>query len=173
MLCYTNINAFQGFCQHSSVTLKEASSANHLVCDQGSMQKPWNWRLWIWQKWEKRILKKAEKKQLCCSQSRAYQLGLSLGDLAVILLQDFFQLLPLRFFFFLHGWHGSMLAHEQATATKHFMFIHTHLASNCLTHTLANRTHTHTANPLHNREVCLASRTWPHCGILCSQPELF
>merc|ERR1719357_1103175 len=31
------------------------------------------------------------------------QLGLSFGDLAVILLQDFFQLLPLRFFFLLSG----------------------------------------------------------------------
>lgn len=31
------------------------------------------------------------------------QLGLSLSDLAVILLQDFFQLLPLRFFFLLNG----------------------------------------------------------------------
>lgn len=76
-------------------------------------------------------------------QSRAYQLGLSVGDLAVILLQDFFQLLPLRFFFFLDGWHGSMLAHEQATATKHFMFIHTHLPSNCHTHTRQQHTYAH------------------------------
>jgi len=31
------------------------------------------------------------------------QFGLGIGDLAVILLQDFFQLLPLRFFFLLDG----------------------------------------------------------------------
>jgi len=37
------------------------------------------------------------------SAQRPYQLGLSVGDLAVILLEDFFQLLPLRFFFFLDG----------------------------------------------------------------------
>lgn len=40
------------------------------------------------------------------------QLGLSFSDLAVILLQDFFQLLPLGFFFFLNGRDGAMLAHE-------------------------------------------------------------
>lgn len=37
------------------------------------------------------------------SQLLLSQLGLSIGDLAVILLQDFFQLLPLRFFFLLDG----------------------------------------------------------------------
>lgn len=50
------------------------------------------------EKQEESVIKQAEKKQF-----RAYQLGLSLGDLAVILLQDFFQLLPLRFFFLLDG----------------------------------------------------------------------
>lgn len=47
-----------------------------------------------------RNVQQAEKKQ---RRFRAYQFGLSLGDLAVILLQDFFQLLPLRFFFLLDG----------------------------------------------------------------------
>lgn len=45
------------------------------------------------------------------------QFGLSFSDLAVILLQDFFQLLPLGFFFFLDGRDGAMLAHEQALVT--------------------------------------------------------
>ena len=45
------------------------------------------------------IKEQAEEKE----RNRAYQLGLSLGNLAVILLQDFFQLLPLRFFFLLDG----------------------------------------------------------------------
>lgn len=53
------------------------------------------------------------------------QFGLSFGDLAVILLQDFFQLLPLGFFFFLDGRDGAMLAHEQALVTA-TVNIHTH-----------------------------------------------
>lgn len=55
------------------------------------------------------------------------QFGLSLCDLAVILLQDFFQLLPLRFFFFLNKQHDDMLAHEQATKGTHaHAHSHTH-----------------------------------------------
>lgn len=101
----------------------------------------------------------------CCPQSRAYQFGLSLGDLAVILLQDFFQLLPLRFFFLLNGQYSAMLAHEEATATEHFMYICTHTHAH--THTTSRRTHT---NSSCHRELCLASRTWPHCGFLL-QPD--
>lgn len=59
----------------------------------------------------------ANDRKLCVCL--AYQFGLSLCDLAVILLQDFFQLLPLRFFFFLNKQHDDMLAHEQATKGTH------------------------------------------------------
>lgn len=69
------------------------------------------------------------------SQLLFSQFGLSVGDLAVILLQDFFQLLPLRFFFLLNGQHSAMLAHEEATATEHFMYIRTRAHTHA--HTLA------------------------------------
>lgn len=59
---------------------------------------------------------------------RTHQLGLSLGDLAVILLQDFLQLLPFRFFFFLDRRHRSVLVREEAAA---------HDSSHTPTHTIS------------------------------------
>lgn len=105
------------------------------------------------------------------SQLLLSQFGLSFCDLAVILLQDFFQLLPLRFFFLLDGQHGAMLAHERATATeplytlthKPLIVWHTHF------YWLYRHSQTSQTHSLHHREVCSAFRT---CGILHSHPEL-
>ena len=90
---------------------------------------------------------------------RAYQLGLGVRDLAVILLQYFLQLLPLGFFFFLYGWHGAELAHEQATATTaspHRPAVqasqthtHTHTVLTKQAQSSQNRL-THTESPTHN-----------------------